>query len=113
MKALSIRQPWAWAILHGGKDVENRSWRTQHRGSLLIHAGAREDPDARGQLLAIGLEVPDTLPLGGIVGVVDVVDCVRGHESPWAINGEWHWLLARPRVVPFRALPGRLKLFEA
>ena len=28
MKALSIRQPWAWAILHAGKDIENRDWRT-------------------------------------------------------------------------------------
>ena len=26
MKALSLRQPFAWAVIHGGKDVENRSW---------------------------------------------------------------------------------------
>ncbi|NBF09766.1 ASCH domain-containing protein [Pseudomonas sp. Fl4BN1] len=38
MKALSIRQPWAWLIIHGGKDVENRSWHTKYRGRFLVHA---------------------------------------------------------------------------
>ena len=38
MKALSIRQPWAWLILHGGKDIENRDWATRFRGRVLIHA---------------------------------------------------------------------------
>ena len=38
MKALSIRQPWAWLILHGGKDIENRTWATKLRGRVLIHA---------------------------------------------------------------------------
>ena len=38
MKALSVCQPWAWAIVHGIKKVENR-WRpTRHRGPLVIHA---------------------------------------------------------------------------
>lgn len=34
VKALSVRQPWAWAIVHAGKDVENRNWPTPHRGRL-------------------------------------------------------------------------------
>ena len=38
LKALSIRQPWAWLIVNGFKDVENRNWRTHWRGRLLIHA---------------------------------------------------------------------------
>lgn len=38
MKALSIRQPWAWMILHAGKDIENREWPTRFRGRVLIHA---------------------------------------------------------------------------
>ena len=45
MKALSVRQPWAWAIAHGHKDVENRSWPTQWHGRLAIHASARWDED--------------------------------------------------------------------
>ena len=31
MKAISIRQPWAWLVVNGHKDVENRTWRTKHR----------------------------------------------------------------------------------
>jgi hypothetical protein len=38
MKAISIRAPWAWAILHAGKDVENRTWPTNVRGTVAIHA---------------------------------------------------------------------------
>ena len=41
--ALSVRQPWAWAIIHAGKDVENRSWQAvnhglRRRGRIAIHA---------------------------------------------------------------------------
>jgi hypothetical protein len=39
MRALSIRQPWAWLIVHGFKPVENRDWATDYRGPLAIHAG--------------------------------------------------------------------------
>src|SRR5207302_502261 len=51
MKALTVRQPWAWAIVQGKKDVENRSWRTDHRGMVAIHAGgSREgEPLPRGE----------------------------------------------------------------
>jgi hypothetical protein len=45
MKALSVRQPWAWAIAFGQKDIENRTWGTGYRGPLAIHAGARWDGD--------------------------------------------------------------------
>jgi len=41
--ALSVRQPWAWAIIHAGKDIENRSWQAvnhglRQRGRIAIHA---------------------------------------------------------------------------
>ena len=40
--ALSVRQPWAWALLYGGKTIENRTWPTRHRGRIWIHASERE-----------------------------------------------------------------------
>ena len=55
--ALSVRQPWAWALLFGGKDVENRTWSTRHRGRIWIHASKREiadDVDYAVQLVAKG-----------------------------------------------------------
>jgi len=40
LRALSLRQPWAWLVTNGSKDIENRSWHTNHRGPLLIHASS-------------------------------------------------------------------------
>jgi len=45
MKAISLQQPWAWAILHAGKDVENRRWNTRYRGPIAIHASAKPQTD--------------------------------------------------------------------
>ena len=38
MRAISVRPPWAWAILHAGKDIENRTWKTKLRGTIAVHA---------------------------------------------------------------------------
>ena len=113
--ALSVKQPWAWAIVAGYKNVENRSRRTDFRGELLIHAGAELDPAGFQFLWEMGLHraLPDELPMGGVIGVVDVIDCTRHFESPWAFPGQWHWVLGRPRE--FRSMlscRGHLGLFH-
>jgi hypothetical protein len=83
MKALTVQQPWAWAIVHGGKDIENRTQAWSYRGPLAIHAGARLSDrgcDLVPELL--DLTRPDllaeyadtTMTYGAIVGVVDLVD---------------------------------------
>lgn len=46
MKVLSIRQPWAWLIMTGLKDIENRTWNTDFRGRFAIHASKKFDWDA-------------------------------------------------------------------
>ncbi|NUR59423.1 MAG: ASCH domain-containing protein [Catenulispora sp.] len=43
MQALTVRQPYAWAIAHAGKTIENRSWSTSYRGLLAIHAALTFD----------------------------------------------------------------------
>jgi hypothetical protein len=105
MKALTVRQPWAHAILHLGKDVENRSWPTRYRGPLLIHAGLRVEP------IQLGVALP--LPTGAVLGVVELVACVRDAPSQWAMPNCWHWILRNPRALK-RPIPwsGRLGLFE-
>ncbi|MBR8638680.1 ASCH domain-containing protein [Streptomyces tuirus] len=58
MKALTIRQPWAGAIAHQTKRVENRSWKlpAKHEGArILIHAGA--EPDRNAQVYGEHLDV--------------------------------------------------------
>jgi hypothetical protein len=92
MKALSIHQPWAWAILHAGKNVENRSWPTRYRGPLLIHASknrATYDQEAKRDWEAIyGIALPrlEELTFGAVIGAVELVDCQpvsRIDSSPW------------------------------
>jgi hypothetical protein len=119
--ALSVRQPWAELIVSGSKDVENRTWRTDYRGPLLIHAAKRCTPEdwheasaflrARGPALASPVIYGD-LQIGGIIGGVDLVDCVRDHQSTWAIAGQWHWVLANPWRCPLMPMRGQLGLFE-
>ena len=100
MKALTVLQPWAWAIMDGRKRVENRSWRTRHRGPLLIHAGkgrrwfrdSRELPDGSNHPSAVDLSY------GAILGIVQIVDCVPVAEKaddPFA-SGPWCFVLEKP-----------------
>lgn len=123
MKAISIRQPWAWLILHGGKDIENRTWSTKVRGRVLIHAsqGLTENEWRAGLMFALkaqGLAPPQSpmparrdMPRGGIVGSVEIVDCVTGSDSPWYM-GEVGFVLRDPRPLPFVPLKGRLGFFD-
>jgi hypothetical protein len=105
-RALSVRQPWAHAILRLGKDVENRPWRTHYRGRILIQAALKIELD---EALKLKLN-PDKLPTGAIVGSVEIVDCVRDSKSKWAIRGQWHWILRNPRYLvkpmPFKGALG-------
>ena len=67
MAALSIRQPWAWLVVNGYRDIENRDWPTNFRGPLLVHAGltmTRSDYEQAAQLL----DEAGLLPPGGLPG---------------------------------------------
>jgi len=114
LKAISIRQPWAWLIVNGYKDIENRSWPTSLRGTVLVHAGATTKGFAPGVADAIekayGVCIPEEGDVSGIVGVVEITDCVDHHQSKW-FEGPYGWVLANPRRVPYRACPGRLRFF--
>ncbi len=109
-RALSVRQPWAYAILHLGKDVENRPWRTHYRGRILIQAALKIE---REEALKLKLS-PGELPTGAIVGSVEIVDCVRNSKSKWAIGGQWHWILKNPRylakLIPFKGALGFIRV---
>jgi hypothetical protein len=112
MVALTLIQPWASLVIHHGKSVENRSWPTNHRGPLLIHAGKKTDPAGFALAEELGIYLPDDLPAGGIIGRVQVVGCVRDSDSPWAMSGQWHWQLADPEPLAFEPLRGQMGLFK-
>lgn len=115
MIALTVRQPWAWAIIHAGKNIENRSWATQYRGPLAIHAGLRNDADGERFLASIGLDIHDVgadIDFGYIIGIVDLVDCTHTVDnSRWAQPGMWHWRLANPRAIHPYPARGQQGLF--
>ena len=100
MKVLSVRQPWAYLIVAGYKDIENRTWYTGHRGPLLIHASKGVDPEnfmpkQRQYIESVGIVIPEDLPRGAIVGSVNLtevcsdgrdenlLDIYDGKGSPW------------------------------
>lgn len=117
MKALSIRQPWAWLIVHGGKDIENRSWHTKYRGRFLVHAAKGMTSNEFTQALLYcserGLPMPDRddMQRGGIIGSVVLVDSLDTSDSPWYM-GEKGFLLRDPDPLPFMPYKGRLGFFD-
>lgn len=120
--ALSIRQPWAFLIVHGYKPVENRRWMSQFRGPFLIHAGLRLDREGLDWLEAEGMipatmPEPSELPKGGIVGgavLWSVSAPYRGVTSPWRNPQQYAFNLRDPyalgEIVRCR---GRLRFFNA
>ena len=119
MRTLSIRQPWAWLIVNGHKDIENRDWATLYRGPLLIHAGKTMTQAYHREVAAavhaeLGIEIPsfDDLQRGGVVGVATLKGCVRESSSPWFNPGGFGWLLRDARPLPFYACNGALSLFD-
>lgn len=106
MKTISIKQPWASLIAHGIKDIENRTWRTNYRGRVLIHAAGCHGrkfsvdlTDAQAKV-SFGVIAKETMfgnmPFGSIIGSAEIVDCVQAHSSIWAEKNVWNWVLANP-----------------
>lgn len=121
---ISVRQPWAWLIMHGGKDIENRSWPTKVRGRVFIHASKgvtkREWEDAWDYVRQIAPDIwakahkeieAGTIERGGIVGSVEIVDCVNESDSPWYM-GQYGFVLRNPEPMEFRPMKGRLGFFK-
>jgi hypothetical protein len=113
MLALSIRPVWAWAIIHGGKDVENRPRRCRYRGRFLVHAGldaSRSDFEKAIEAFAAARDVAmlpreDEFAVGGIIGSVELCDVAETSDSSWYAPGFFAWMLRNPRPLPF--LPHR------
>lgn len=117
MKALTVQQPWAWAIFHG-KTIENRTQQWSYRGPLAIHAGQRFSERGGESPLVIeaweraGGPLLHDLHHGAILGVVDLVDvhpsagcCAPWGESSYVEHGGRerrqivHLVLENPRLL--------------
>lgn len=121
-KAIAIKQPYAYLIAHGLKPIENRSWSSKYRGSLLIHASAKPDPYLDDICTAIERDLKITLPdefdTGGIVGHVTMTDCKDSFPMDddtirYWYTGEWGHVYADAYPVAFVPFKGKLGIFNA
>ncbi|MBM2293780.1 hypothetical protein JQX09_17775 [Sulfitobacter pseudonitzschiae] len=117
-RALSIRQPWAWAILNAGKRVENRPRRFNYRGPICLHASLFNDDGehtiARHSIWrAAQMDIPQRSDLerGGIIGTAEIVDCIEQSDDPWFF-GPFGLVLKDVQPVPFIPVKGALGLFR-
>ena len=111
---LSIRQPWAWAIFHLGKDIENRSWKPPQLDRIYVHAAKTYDRDGAIWISkTFGVTTPhkNNLPMGQIIGHIDINGYTQESDSPWAIAGQIHWQISNPVLISPVEAKGRLGLF--
>jgi hypothetical protein len=132
MQVLSLRQPWATLVVLGIKQIETRSWRPAHRGTLAIHASTRFPPHfrlccerqpLRALLREAGYDDWTDLALGAILGTVELTECIPVEDLPELSElerfmgdyspGRWAWLLSAARRLP-EPIPcrGRLGVFD-
>ena len=72
MKVITIKQPWASLIAEGYKEYEFRTWKTNYRGEILIHAGKGIDKKAMERFKYLNL----TYPRGEIIAKAEITDCI-------------------------------------
>ena len=119
MKAISIRQPWAWLVVNGHKDIENRTWATKFRGKVLVHAGVHSVTKAEYERFlkdckAARITNPPAIgefKRGGIVGSVEIVDCVKKSKSRWFF-GPYGFVLKNARQKRFKPMMGKLGIWS-
>jgi len=118
-KTISVRQPWANLIVWGLKTIEIRSWSTQYRGKLIIHASKTIDEIGSKRFPM------DNQSLGALIGEVDLIDVKPFTVELWSeladshldinpyIPGLFAWFISNP--VPFdKPIPysGKQGLFD-
>lgn len=102
MKVLTIREPWASLILSGKKTIETRSWKTNHRGKILLHAS----------------KIPRTKISGCIFAIAEIVDCqtmTKEHEKEACCEiypSANSWFLKNVRPTELKEVNGKLGLWD-
>ena len=129
MKTLSVKNPFAFLICVGVKDVENRTWKTNYRGKILIHVPSRNyDPADISELLSLkqiynlagkGIkpeqhELCSKKRASCIIGTAVLKDCVQDSNSLWAERDCWHWIMENPMLFdkPIENVKGKLGLWD-
>ena len=108
MKVITLKQPWASLIAHGYKKYEFRSWKTNYRGPVLIHAGKGIDKNAMKNVSKYDLEFPSSK----IIAMVEIIDCVKLDDQlnnklcsenrdvyGYSKHDGYVWILSNPRII--------------
>jgi ASCH domain len=112
LRALTIKQPWAHLIIHGGKDIENRSWNTKLRGRFFVHAALVDDHDAMSSFLDFYPQFKDQdLIRGAIIGSVEIVDVMTECSSFW-FRGPKGFVLKDPKPCAPIYCKGQMNFWE-
>lgn len=121
MKTISVRQPWAWLIIYGGKDIENRDWPTRYCGPLAIHAAkgmtVQEYEDSYDFVNSFDRRLASKIPAfpelvrGAVIGTVILHDCVTADGSNW-FQGIYGFILTDPKPMDPVFVKGALGLWE-
>lgn len=122
---LTVNQPYAWAIISGGKDIENRVWSTELRGRLYIHAGKARDDEAQvaemcetakgkgGEPARVRARYERERAFGKVIGSVELVDVKTKSNSRW-FHGPYGFVLRKPDLLAEPIdLAGRQRIFYA
>lgn len=126
-KVITVKQPWARLIAQGVKNIENRTWKTNYRGRVLIHASSIPvkmiNPNnvfTKEQWNSLSDGIQKEIICGkdyvnsAIIGSVEIVDCVVNHSSIWAEKGVYNWVLANPILYskPIENVKGKLSFWD-
>ena len=119
MKALSVKQPWAFLIAEKYKSIETRKWATDYRGPLLIVASKSPDKYAMRHFNEeLRLCAPHEIIFGKAIAVVDLVDCRKmtvddQNDACCDIySGAYSWCLKNVQKIKPFAVKGQLGLYE-
>lgn len=123
MKAITVKQPWASLIIHGIKDIENRTWSCPKKyigKRVLIHASKAKAKSLKFQLTDEQIrcvyghfngDIPLLIePKGSIIGSVEIVDCIVNHHSIWAEKTDNYTIGMNPNL--HKAITGKKVIYN-
>jgi hypothetical protein len=125
-EVITIKQPWASLIVHGIKDIENRTWPCPDKyigQRVLIHASLKPDREPYMIFNDVQADAIDNCIMdvcgyykqtGAIIGSVEIVGCSINHPSIWAEKGCWNWVLKNAVLFdkPIENVKGKLGFWE-
>lgn len=116
MKAISLKQPWAWLITNGYKDVENRTWKPRNCTEFYIHASKQFDQQGyefvKKNMSYIKMPGPKEFEQGGIIGKAKIKEITKERKSKWHNEGDVGIYLEEVEQLPFMPCKGKLGMFE-